>query len=379
VTLLVTNPSGAAILLRADGGVEMGTGHVMRCLALAQAWQDRGGTATFAMAAPPPPLVQRLQSEGIATLPLGAAPGSPQDAQETLEAVGRLAAAWVVLDGYHFGDTYQKAIHDGKTRLLAVDDYGHASHYWADLVLNQDLNAEEELYRRREPYTRLLLGTQYVLLRREFRRAARPRREAAPTVGRLLVTLGGSDPQNVTLGVLRAVALAELAAEVVVLIGPSNPHAAALEAEVGRTASAIRLLRNPPNIPEIMAESDMAVTAGGSTVWELARFAVPSIVLVLAENQRPSSRMLAARGGCLLMEDEEARLPAALAAAIRRLAEGPSERARIGRTIGALVDGGGADRVCEEMEKTAGPAAESSRSGVASRSSLTEANVAESG
>ena len=374
-----THSMGDRILIRADGGAEIGIGHVMRCLALSQAWQDEGGTVRFAMAAPSPAMVDRLRAEAVDVVTIASPPGSLEDAAETIELARRIAAAWVVLDGYHIGDGYQKAIHDAGLHLLAVDDYGHAAYYWADLVLNQDLNAAEPLYRRREPSTRLLLGTQYALLRREFRRFPRPRREPRPTVRRLLITMGGSDPHNMTRRVIEALALARLeTAEVVILVGPGNPHATELAAAADRSPVAIRLLHNPANIPEIMAESDLAVTAGGSTVWELARYAVPSIVVIVAENQRPSSQALADRGACLLMDEVEAS-PPALAAAIRRLADNMQERLQLGQRMGSLVDGEGAPRVCGEMEKTAADTADRPASGLASRSARSDRTTAENG
>jgi spore coat polysaccharide biosynthesis predicted glycosyltransferase SpsG len=103
-----------------------------------------------------------------------------------------------VVDGYHFTGEYQKAVKQEGLSLLVVDDFGHAEHYWADVVLNQDMNAEECLYRSREPYTRLLLGPEYVCLRREFRRLPRVPRQSNGAACKLLVTLGGSDPGNVS-------------------------------------------------------------------------------------------------------------------------------------------------------------------------------------
>ena len=99
-----------------------------------------------------------------------------------------------MLDGYHFRGDYQRAVKQAGQSLLALDDFGHAEHYWADIVLNQDLNAEESLYRNRESYTRLLLGPNYVCLRREFRCCPRPQRQFTGPARKLLVTLGGGIP-----------------------------------------------------------------------------------------------------------------------------------------------------------------------------------------
>jgi UDP-2,4-diacetamido-2,4,6-trideoxy-beta-L-altropyranose hydrolase len=337
----------SALLVRADAGPEMGTGHVMRCLALAQAWQDAGGWAAFALATPAAEVQTRLRREEVEVLHLAVPPGSPEDAAATADAARRQQAAWVVLDGYHFGAGYQRAIKDAGKNLMVLDDYGHAEHYWADLVLNQDLNAEERLYRNREPSTRLLLGLQYVLLRREFRRWRWQRPDIAGLATKLLVTMGGADPDNVTVKVIRALEqIARGDLETVVLVGPTNPHWAELEAEAGQGRANLRLVRNATNIPELMAWCDMAVTAGGSTLWELALMAVPSLVLILADNQEPSARLLDAQGACRVLGRWDEVSAPALAAAVAALLRSARDRAALGQCFRALVDGRGADRVC---------------------------------
>ncbi len=346
---------GAVLLIRADAGLEMGTGHVMRTLALAQAWQDEGGKVAYAVTSCPAGVEERLLQEDIEVVRLSPQAGSVDDARATAEAARERGACWVVLDGYHFGGDYQEVVKRGSRSLLAVDDFGHAGHYWADVVLNQDLNAEEGLYRNREPYTRLLLGPDFVCLRREFRRhpqagTRRPQRPTTGPVRRLLVTLGGSDPGNVTLQVLQALAASgyrEL--ETIVLIGPSNRHGASLEAEVQRHGNAVRLLRNPPNIPELMAWCDAAITAGGSTLWELACFAVPCLVLVIAANQGPCARKLHDQQACKVLGEAADFDSAVLAAEISVFLRDAPLRAILGQKFAALVDGRGAQCACDAM------------------------------
>lgn len=156
------------LLIRTDATTQIGTGHVMRCLALAQAWQDAGGTTYFAAAKITASLEARLADEGMALHLIPAPSGSVDDGAQLIRLAHRVKARWIVVDGYHFGAEYQQAIKKSGLRLLAIDDYGHSSHYYADLVLNQNTSADESLYVNREPGTELLLGTRYTLLRREF-------------------------------------------------------------------------------------------------------------------------------------------------------------------------------------------------------------------
>src|SRR5262245_44166362 len=155
-------------LIRADVGCRMGTGHVMRCLALTQAWRETGGAVTFRTTCTVPGLLARLAEGGAEVEVAGEEPGSPEDADRTREAAARLGAGWLALGGDHLSGDFQRRARGDGARLLALDDYGHVEHYWADLVLNQNLHAGPELYADRAPHTRLLLGTRFALLRREF-------------------------------------------------------------------------------------------------------------------------------------------------------------------------------------------------------------------
>ncbi len=334
------------LLVRADASPRMGTGHVMRCLALAQAWQDAGGQAVFVMAAgTPSPIQARLTHEGFRVQLLPATPGGDEDVARTTDLAGATGARWVVLDGYHFGASYQRQIKASGLRLLAIDDNAHAEHYWADLVLNQNLHADESLYRNREPCTRLLLGTRFALLRREFRRAQG--RRIVPAVGRkLLVTLGGSDPDGVMFKVLTALEQVDLPGlEVIAVIGGSNPHRAALEQAARACRARVSIQADVTDMASLMAWADAAVAAGGTTTWERALLGLPGLVFVLADNQREISAAVQRLGlGWDLGPHQDVSVPA-LALAISRLMRDQAARAAMAERGPALVDGQGVLRV----------------------------------
>lgn len=273
------------LLIRADASARMGTGHVMRCLSLAQGWRRAGQEAFFLLRESTPALEQRLQAEGFDIARLGAPAGSVEDAAETARLAQERGADWIVADGYHFGADFQQTIKSAGSRLLLVDDYGHAGHYSADYILNQNLYATPQFYARREPHTRLLLGSRYTLLRQQFNEWRGWKREFPRQARKVLVTLGGSDPDNVTGKVVEA--LAQIPGlEVKVLIGGSNPHRDRLKSDTRHPTPDTRFIVDAPNMPELMAWADVAVAAGGTTSWELAFMGLPSLVLVLADNQR---------------------------------------------------------------------------------------------
>jgi UDP-2,4-diacetamido-2,4,6-trideoxy-beta-L-altropyranose hydrolase len=164
-------------LIRADANSVIGTGHVMRCLALAQAWQDAGGTVAFACTDMPDSLLQRLWTERCEVHRFESAPASSREAndlQETLRIANVVRPQWLVLDGYDFGPNYQLALRDSRWRLLFIDDDWRHERYHADILLNQNVGATAALYASRKVGARLLLGCQYALLRRDFRARPQP-------------------------------------------------------------------------------------------------------------------------------------------------------------------------------------------------------------
>jgi UDP-2,4-diacetamido-2,4,6-trideoxy-beta-L-altropyranose hydrolase len=333
------------LLIRTDASIQIGTGHLMRCLALAQAWQDAGGQTVFLMATKAPALESRLQSEGMEIVHLSVQSGSIDDAIQTSYYAHQVGADWIVVDGYHFGTNYQRIIKNQKCRLLLIDDLGNFEYYYADLILNQNICAHEELYGNREPYTQLLLGTRYALLRREFLKWRGWRREIPEVARKVLVTMGGSDPDNVTLKVVQALQRVDVdGLEAIVVVGGSNPHYEELQSAVQDLRFPIRLESNVTNMPELMAWADVAISGGGSTSWELAFMGVPALVTILASNQYPIAESLNAIGCAVNLGWYEDVSPTETAQALTQLLRAPGTRAEMSKYGRQLVDGDGVDR-----------------------------------
>ena len=337
---------GHTLLLRADANTQMGTGHLMRCLALGQAWQEQGNVAHFALATEIPTLETRLTSEGIITHCLAVKAGSDADAIQTTKLAHHIGARWVVVDGYQFNAGYQQAIKQAQLRLLFLDDYGHAEHYYADLVLNQNISADEAFYYNREPYTRLLLGRRYTLLRREFW-AYRGWQRTIPVVARrVLVTMGGSDPNNVTLRIIRALEQATVKRlEAIVVVGAHNPHIETLRTAVQFSRIRIQLQQNSTHMPELMAWADVAISAGGSTCWELAFMGLPSLVGVIADNQLGIALGLARQNVAQNLGWFEAINEDYISEALISLVNDYARRVRTSEAGHRLVDGKGGQRI----------------------------------
>lgn len=342
------------LIIRADADARMGIGHLMRCLALGQGWKDAGGQVIFITACSNERLLQHLYDEGVAVHQLERPYPDVQDWQVTERLLAEHPEAWLVLDGYHFYSDYQRRVKEAGYRLMVIDDLAHLPHYYADIVLNQNIHAEDLRYSC-EPYTKLLLGTKYVLLRREFLKWRGWERKILDVARRVLVTMGGSDPANVTLKVIQALQRLEIdGLEAVVTVGESNPHYDELQCAVRASRLPIRLESYVTNMPELMAWADVAVSAGGSSCWELAFMGLPSLILILADNQRAAAERLATAEVAVNLGLYEFRCAAEIAHSLSPLLRERDKRAEMAQRGQELVDGNGVVRVATALASSSG-------------------------
>ena len=340
------------LLIRSDASVSIGPGHVMRCLALAQAWQDDGGRVIFAMAESTPALAKRLRAEGIDVVHLEVRPGSDSDANRVNELAHERDASWIVVDGYQFDGAYQRAIKSAGHKLCFIDDNGHAENYSADIILNQNLHATDSLYPNRAVYTEPVLGPRYALLRREFREWSTWRREIRTLGAKVLVTVGGSDPNNITLPVIEALQLVKANnLQAVIAVGGSNPNAAAIESASRQAGPFARVVSDANNMPELMAWADVAIAAAGIVSWEICALGLPAILFPVAANQQATADHLRNLGAARVIPEILSCGAIELAEEISQLLGSFEDRKRISQAARQLVDGLGCERVVSALHK----------------------------
>jgi UDP-2,4-diacetamido-2,4,6-trideoxy-beta-L-altropyranose hydrolase len=348
--------TATSLLIRVDASIAIGTGHVMRCLALAQAWQDLGGRAVFAMADSTPAIREKLRAEGFEVLSVFPRAGTHEDSRQTLLLAQEQRAEWTVVDGYQFNADFQRTLKAAGLRVLFLDDNGHAGPYTADLVLNQNVHADESMYEQREPYTRLLLGTNYSMLRREFGAWREWRREIPETGRKVLVTFGGSDPGNFTGLVMQAMGQVNIPGlQAVVVVGASNPHYASLEKIPSVSHRRVRLERNVSDMARFMAWADLAVSAAGITCLEMCLLGLPAIVVTVAENQRGAARELEKRNCVIHLDEAQGVRVEKVADLIDRLLKARETRQSLSQHGRELVDGNGAKRVSSAIQEASLP------------------------
>lgn len=331
------------LLLRADASASIGAGHFMRSLALGQSWKGRGDAAiasvetTSAMSA-------RAEACGIRRVEIAAEIGSERDGRETADAAKRIGAAWVAADGYKFGESFQRTVRANGIRLLLFDDFGHSEYYDADLVVNQNPSAAEDTYQARSAHCRPLLGAKYFQLRGEFLVWREWTRATPERAAKILVTLGASDVPATLQTVVDGLSRVPGVEAKVLLVGdvtsPSIPEG---------TPGRVSLVRNPSDLPGLMAESDLAILGGGATVWEAAFMGLPCLTVVLADNQWKISEFARNEDLTVSLGWHESLTVERVESEVGRLAVDVERRREMSRKTRSLIDGHGPDRVIEAM------------------------------
>lgn len=318
----------------------------MRCLALAQAWRDSGGDIRFLCSELPDPVRALLHDEGIDVVEINAVRGSPEDALATRTQLEETGAGALVLDGYRFSREYQTALRQERIPMLVIDDNGQIGGYDADLILDQNLGADPVAYEERPAEAIMLLGTEYTLLRREFRDREPAGRTVTTGDDGVLVTLGGGNARGVTPVVLRGLGrVSGMRLDVTLVAGCADESYQELMNVVEGLQIRVDLKRHTPDMSSLMAVTDIAISAGGSTCWELAFMGVPGLTIILAENQRHIADKLDSAGILRCLGDVATVDEYVIADAVEELLSSPDRREEMSGNGRVLIDGHGVSRV----------------------------------
>ena len=345
-------PHSARVLFLADCGPEVGGGHVMRCLSLAQALMDRG--VACAMVAPPA-VSAVLDAFAHARIERLAAPDG--QLHELVDAARGLAAQWradaAVVDHYRLSAEQERRL---GVPIVAIDDLADRPHQ-CGLLIDPSLGRSAEDYAPlTPPGARVLTGPDYALLAPAYAKArgwAKGTRPPSATPQRLLVSLGLMDLKGITGRVLNLLEPLLHGLDIDVVVGGQAQSLPWLRHLASRDAK-VRLHVDTQEMASLITAADIAIGAGGSSTWERAALGLPSISLILADNQRDLTFELERRGACLAVEARGDGFATALPAALGRLLGESDLRRRLTETSAALCDGQGASRAAAAVLALAG-------------------------
>jgi UDP-2,4-diacetamido-2,4,6-trideoxy-beta-L-altropyranose hydrolase len=357
------------IVFRTDASLQIGTGHVMRCLTLADALQEAGAHCHFICREHPGNLIELIRQRGFRVTELPLAVESvviPEqhletqpnyatwlgidwntDAEQTKVGVGETAVDWLIVDHYALDARWEQMLRPVCRHLMVIDDLANRSHQ-CDLLLDQNLGRDERDYGQFVPKNCVVcVGPQYALLRPEFAalRVESLRRRAILQFKHLLITMGGVDQVDATSKVLAALNECPLPADmnITVVMGTHAPWLEQIKYRSGKMLVPTEVRYNVENMAQIMAYSDVAIGAAGSTSWERCCLGLPSIIGVLADNQIFIADALQAAGAAKMFVVNEEMIT--LRAAITELAGAPGEIASMSACAANITDGLGASRI----------------------------------
>lgn len=299
------------IVFRVDSSVQIGLGHLMRCVALGDELKQKGCNVTFLCKALEGNLIElvehkvivlekndNFQSDDLFLNWLGAT--QEQDAKETIKVMPKMTDLLVV-DSYALDQIWHQKLRPHTKKILVIDDLANRK-FDCDILLNQNLGVEEKVYEGRVPRDcKLLLGCNYALLRPEFseiRAKALEKRHQTTKIENILVSLGGSDIDNVTYDILQQL---DSRFNIVVVLGKTSPYNKMIKAYAKNKN--IEVIIDANNMSELMLNADIAIGAGGSTSWERCCLGLPTLLCVLAVNQRGAAERLEELGAAIIIKN----------------------------------------------------------------------------
>lgn len=346
------------LIIRTDYSSEIGVGHVMRCLALAQEWKSQNnGEVLFISNSSNPTIEARIQREGCHFVPLE----KINDETDEIQCICSIIKTyknqhfacrkdhWIVIDGYHFTSSYLSVLKSSGHRILVIDDIAHLDYYYTDIILNQNIKASNLKYRH-DFGTQLLLGTNYLLMRNEFLKSVKRSMRIDREVKNILVTMGGADSSNMTSKVCKAFKMMDKANYwIKILVGPLNPNMRSIKSEISKLNLKIELVSTIDDMPNLINWADISISAGGSTCWEMAFLGLPALVVVVADNQKNTMSQLEQIGTIKNLGWHAEVSSIQIVHELSSLIQNHQLRKRMSVIGRSLIDGRGRKRVVDSM------------------------------
>lgn len=299
-------------VIRADASIEIGTGHVMRCLALADYLREMGGQVTFISCRLDGHLAHLIKANGFEVELFHCENGYSveTDALQTQKILERFGVCdCLIVDNYALNTKWERALRSQVRKLFVIDDLANRFHD-CDGLLDQNLHREMHTrYLGLVPFNcKCFLGPEYALLRREFLKKKRHIPFRSGVVRQVLINFGGSDVHD--MASLAVMACAEFFTgtdiKIHVVAGVSNPYKSKLKELCGSFSQPVFIYHEQvSDMAGLMAESDLAIGAGGSSHWERCWLGLSAIVITTAANQVEITEAVAERGACVYLGDAE--------------------------------------------------------------------------
>ena len=332
------------IAFRVDSSNTIGMGHVTRCLTLAHALKQKGARCLFVIQDHEGHPQQSIRQQGfqVITTPVS---DETRDAEHSMNAVQGVYPDWLIVDHYRLGAAWETALRPYCQKIMVIDDLANRNHD-CDLLLDQNLVADmaHRYDRHVPPACTRLLGPEYALLQAEYRTLHSTILPRHNPITRIFAYFGGADNQDLTgrtIAAFAALKRADITLDVV--INPTSRHAAKVH-RLARGQSNISLHEALPSLAHVMQKADLAIGAGGATSWERCCLGLPSVVITLADNQKPIAQELHRQGYILWLGDQDTVDTTAIQAGLLDCLDNDRIQ-QWSQHCSALIDGKGIERL----------------------------------
>lgn len=365
------------VVFRCDASIQIGTGHVMRCLTLADALTTKGADCHFVCRKHEGHLLEMIKQHGYKAYDLSfedyegnsSASGikfphanwlgasQQEDAQQCIDIIKPIQPEWLIVDHYAIDISWEKTLRPYCKKLMVIDDLADRGHD-CDILLDQTFGRHTQDYLDWVPKNcQVLCGSKYALLRPEFAqwRDYSLERRKEGQLKHLLINLGGVDKDNITTQILKGLKNSSLPeyCKITVVMGSTAPWIESVKAQAEALSWKTQVKSGVNNMAELMANSDLAIGAAGSTSWERCCLGIPTIMLVLAENQRQISSNLQNANSVYpisLESDLESDLESMIVNAVRYFTEIQGVLEEMSGNASRILDGRGSALMIENME-----------------------------
>lgn len=340
------------IFIRADANPQIGTGHIKRCMVLAGFLRDEGYNVVFVTLNTSPGMIAEINSEGFATLPQQVGFSEEND---ILEIIGKYGAKKRLLitdgdDEVFYSSQYQKAVINSATYLMTIT-FSNYCHFHSNIIHNQNPLSLEQRYSM-EDYSKLLRGTEYIILKSEFSHLRNtPKKHAPPYT--ILLSFGGADKNNLTgLVVDELKFFSKDIRKLIIVVGSLYANLDRLKMLLLEYPIPVELHINTDRMAGLMSEADFAITSAGLTTWELSCLGVPDVVISSSERERISAEYLYKKG-CIeyVSHFDDRNLKTRFQAVINELIGNQERLYKLSQKCFQLVDGLGAKRVIASINE----------------------------
>lgn len=341
------------IVFRTDASINIGTGHVMRCLTLADELRQKGTDINFICREEPGNMISHIGNRGYKVHQLPGEIDIETDRRLTKEVLSKYESThdWLIIDHYDIDISYESPLREHVKMIMVIDDLANREHD-CDLLLDQSYSKNDNCYNGLAPENCIqLLGTEYAILRPQFQKAREKLRRKGGEVNRILVFMGGVDSKNITSKALRAIHMldrSDIAIDVVV--GELNQYHDEMKVLTSKMPNTI-CHHNVEDMASLMSSADLCIGAGGTTTWERCCVGLPTITIILAENQKNISESLGNKGVVINLGWYEDVTVSHISSALHGLLTDYGKRKMMKLKGMRLVDGNGTKRVAEHLAK----------------------------